>query len=1077
MRKHITISIIVWLLIGVGQVCSQSILDISGNWQFQLDTRGIGHDSGWYELKQFNDHLLLPGTTDTNAKGFATLPWPVDSITRKFDMLKAFEQPEWIYTVNGAPTRKYKYIGPAWYQKYIEIPVSWEGKRVEVFLERSLFNMELWVDGKKVGKDMSLYAPRIFDITEYVKAGKKHRITLCVDNTNTIGGRAHGYTNHTQTNWNGVVGTMELRSHDAVYNSDVKIFTDIQDKSVRVQTRTTNFSGDEPLEMKYLLTIEDKNGEIKAEKLFERRIEGRESVMNFYILMNETIDLWDEFNPALYQLKVEMTSRNGRYLDKQHQRFGFREIGTNGTTLMLNGRPVMLRGTLDCAIYPKTGYMPMDKASWQKVLGTVKQYGMNHVRYHSVCPPRAAFEVADELGVYIQAEMIWGPWIEGESPIHDYLYNDGFRILDSFGDHPSFVMMTTGNELGATQNKYRNRVIQMFRHADPRRLYTATTGVGETTEVDDIRYAKGWQYGHGATRQGWGIRFTAFENNDFDFSLGRDSSVVPLIIHELGQWVMYPGFDFMKKFDGVLKPSNFEPLYDRLTENGLAGHDRKMAVASGKHGLWRIKQAIEAQLRTKGMGGFQYLGLSDFTGQSEAMVGVLDVFWDSKGYTTPEEFREFCSGTVPLLRYQKWVYTNDEVFQAKASVAHYGPEAISGKNIIWQIKDENGKTIKKGSFGKPVLPVGEITELGIITMGLEKTENIGQYKVEISIEHTPHKNHWDYYVYPASKTVPDPKNIYLVDRFDENAQKKLSEGEDVLLLWDVENFGRNVQKVSYVPQFWSYNCGALGKNYPATAGLLIDNSHPIFNQFSSESYSDARWIDLVEGSNAFVLNDMPMPLSPMVQGIDDLHRNNKLGLIFEAKVGKGRVLACAIDLENDLDNRPVARQFKRSLITYMQSDFFCPKTELSQEELIVLLPDPSSVNSVIEGSSRWPLHDYRDMLDGDPNTFWSSEWNGGWRANDHHYVVIRLGTGKFLSGCQYTPRQDSENGRIREYKFYLSNDAENWGEPVASGILENSDHIQDIRFNDPREAKYVKFETLKEVNNRKWAAVAELQFY
>ncbi len=1056
----------------IQHLSAQSAIDLFGVWQFRLDPDNTGLNEQWYKITSFDDQIILPGTTDTNKKGYKTLPWPADSITRQFEFPKDFEHPDWIYELNTAPTRKYKYVGAAWYKKEIEIPASWDGKCIELFFERSLFKMIVWVDGHNVGNDISLYAPRRFNITNFVKPGHRHQVTLCIDNTNLIGGMAHGYTYHTQTNWNGIVGRMEMIQSDQVHITSTRIFTDIYEPFVRVETTVVNHT----LATKghFKLMVKDKNGKVVTSKTFERNIEEGEKVQEFFLPVDQPITLWDEYTPELYTLHIALSDQQqALFSDSHKERFGFRKISTSGTTVLVNDRPVFFRGTLDCAIYPKTGYMPMNKEEWKRIFLTIKSYGMNHVRYHSVCPPKAAFEVADELGIYLQAELIWGPEPTPDKYVLEYLYNDGFRILKEYGNHPSFTFMTLGNELSYADNPSKNRVINAYRGSDPRRLYSTQAGhVKKKHSSSAVRYNKVWENGESCNIP----REKLILHNDFDFSSGKGENEPPLIIHENGQWVMYPGFGFMRKYDGVKRPDNFVPLYDRLVENGLEKQDKAMAIASGKHGVWHTKQIFESLLRTEGVAGFQYLGLQDFPGQSEAMVGILDPFWDSKDYISPDKWRQFCNDVVPLLRMKKWVFTNDETFEASASVTNFGLHTLKNKTIIWDIVSENGQLVKTGQFKPATIKQGYNTKLGRVKIPLEACLQAGQYIIQLTIAGTDYKNEWDFYVYPPAKEYRTVNNTYITHHLDAKAQQLLNEGGNVLLLWPTSDYGHNVQRISYTPQYWSFNRGALGRVYPGTAGLLCNPKHPLFDNFPTQAYADARWMNLVDGANAFILNDFK-EIKPVVQVIDDYHRNNKLAAIFEAKVEKGKLLACSFDIENGLDSRPVALQLRNAILEYMEGVKFRPKQKMDLAHLVKLLPDPQSVNRVIEGSSRWPLHDYRYMLDDDPNTFWSSEWNGEWRASHKHFVTIELGKEQVLSGLIYTPRQDSENGRVADYEIYLSNNGEEWGEPVAKGRFKNATDIQKVQFDQPQKARFIKFISLKEVNNRKWAAVGELSFF
>ncbi|MFV0506401.1 MAG: discoidin domain-containing protein [Bacteroidales bacterium] len=1052
---------------------AQSTIDISGQWQFQLDPDKKGHKEEWFEQAYFDDNVQLPGTTDTNRKGNKTLSWPDDSITRKFEFPKDFDNPKWIYELNTAPSRRYKYIGAAWYQKNIEIPASWDGKRMELFLERSLFKVEVWIDGNKVGEDVALYTPRRFELTPFIKAGQTHRLTLCIDNTNLIGGAAHGYTYHTQTNWNGVVGQMEIRRHNPAYIKTTRIYTDIYDKNVRVEARIDN-NIKKVVEADFELTIEDKSGNVLAQQNYKRILNKGDKKQEFYLAVDELVTLWDEFTPELYTARLKMKGEHSEPTDEHQERFGFREISTSGTSILINNHPVFMRGVLDCAIYPKTGYMPMDRASWEKVLGTIKNYGMNHLRYHSVCPPKVAFDVADELGIYLQAELIWGPEPTPQTYALEYLYNDGFRILDEYGNHPSFALMALSNEISYTNIIHKNRVVDALRNYDPRRLYSTQVGhVDKKHTASDIRYNKTWENGASCNIP----REKLILSNDFDFSEGKGKNEPPLIIHENGQWVMYPGFDFMRKYDGVKQADNFLPMYERLKKNGLESQDKEMAIASGKHGVWHMKQTLESLYRTKDVAGFEYLGLQDFPGQSEAMVGILDPFWDSKGYISPKDFRKFCNDVVPLARFKKWVYTTDETFEAKASVWNYSAGDLADKKISWKIASETGEAIQKGTFPTTNIKHGGSTEIGNVNTELSKFTHPGQYMLEISIEGTDYKNDWDFYVYPPKLAHREQvEDVYITQQLDDNAYKILNDGGKVFLKWRKEDFGRNVLKTSFTPHYWSFNRGALGRNYPGTAGMLCNLKHPMFNHFPTQSYADSRWMHLIHFANAFILNDYQQ-IEPIVQIIDDYHRNNKMAAIFEVQVGNGKLLACALDLESDLENRPEVPQIEESILSYMSSSSFQPKQELSPKELTEFLPDPNTIMRVVEGSSRWPLHDYRDMLDGNPNTFWSSEWNGEWRASASHHVVIDLGATKEVSGCLYTPRQDSENGRIGKYEIYVSQDGKEWGRAVAKGEFKNSNGVQKVYFDGKYNVNYIKVCSVSEVNNRKWAAIADLSFF
>ena len=130
----------------------------------------------------------------------------------------------------------------------------------------------------------------------------------------------------------------------------------------------------------------------------------------------------------------------------------------------------------------------------------------------------------------------------------------------------------------------------------------------------------------------------------------------PVVSHEIGQWCVYPNLDEMTKYTGLLKARNFEIFQDQLERNGMLNQAHDFLMASGKLQALLYKEDIESALRTPGFGGFQLLDLHDFPGQGTALVGVLDPFWDSKGYITAEQYRRFAGPIVPLARLERRIF-------------------------------------------------------------------------------------------------------------------------------------------------------------------------------------------------------------------------------------------------------------------------------------------------------------------------------------------------------------------------------------------------------------------------------------
>ena len=423
-----------------------------------------------------------------------------------------------------------------------------------------------------------------------------------------------------------------------------------------------------------------------------------------------------------------------------------------------------------------------------------------------------------------------------------------------------------------------------------------------------------------------------------------------MISHEIGQWCVYPNFDEMRKYKGYLKPKNFEIFRESLEARGMGKLARRFLLASGKLQTLCYKEDIESALRTPGMGGFQLLDLHDFPGQGTALVGVLDPFWEGKGYVSGEEYRRFCNATVPLARMSKRVFTTDEVLQADLEVAHFGPEPLSPAAVYWKLVDASGKAVTNGVWSVGPIPVDNGTALGQISVGLKSVPAPARYKLVVGVGQVSHaslsqrsgppvfENDWDVWVYRPKVDTQPPAGVTVVEDLDSQALAALDSGGKVLLLIPpgrVQNSLSNKVVLGFSSIFW--NTAWTRRQPPTTLGILCDPKHPALASFPTESHSNWQWWYLVTRAGAMILDDLPKDLHPTVQVIDDWVTNHKLALVFEGKVGKGKLLVCSIDLRNDLDQNLVARQMLHNLLGYMGSAQFKPSVPLTPAQVRSLL--------------------------------------------------------------------------------------------------------------------------------------------
>jgi hypothetical protein len=643
--------------------------------------------------------------------------------------------------------------------------------------------------------------------------------------------------------------------------------------------------------------------------------------------------LWSEFNPALYKLSLTLTDENSNIVDFRTVDFGMRDFRAKGTRFEVNSIPVFLRGTTECCIFPLTGYPPSDKESWEKVFQTCRDYGLNHVRFHSFCPPEAAFFAADRLGIYLHIECSsWanqGTSIGDGKPVDRFIYEESDRILNEYGNHPSFCMLAYGNEpAGSNQYSFLGQLITYWKSKDNRHVYTSAAGWPVIAEND-------YHLTSAPRIQQWGQGLKSIINAEAPQSRFNFTDViynVPVVGHEIGQWCVYPDFKEIEKYTGVLKATNLEIFRESLAENHMGDQSGDFLMASGKLQVLCYKADIEAAMRTPGYAGFEMLQLHDFPGQGTALVGILNPFFESKGYVTPEEFRMFCNSTVPLAKLKKMVYTNEESLTTGIGIAHFGPEPLKNTYVVSKLIDNEGRVLARDSTLNKEIKIGNTEQAAVFSAELKEVKRPSKLTFEVSLKGTSFRNRWDIWVYPVEKVINSEK-IHITDKIDKIAENVLKEGGSVLFLpygkiaWEK---GAKIA-IGFSSIFW--NTAWTNNQPPHTLGILCDPKHPLFASFPTEFHSNWQWWDPVAHSQAMIIDDFAPDIRPLIQPIDTWFENRRLALAFEAQSGKGKILVCSIDLLKTDKNRLSSKQLLNSILTYMESNSFNPQKEIELNKI------------------------------------------------------------------------------------------------------------------------------------------------
>ncbi len=906
---------------------SRIIINLSGEWQFALDTSYVGISEKWY-TKDLHDVINLPGTTDINKKGFLN----TDTTTMHLN-------------------RVYKYEGAAWYKRKFNVPESCKNKHLELILERTKLT-KIWVDEKFVGESQILQSPQHFDLTGYLSTGE-HTITICVNNDLKLTpyGNVHIYSDDTQTNWNGILGEILIEASSKTYISDLQIFPDIITKKLRVQLSVVNGLNIENTEIEIQLQRQWKGEDKKFDSI--RKTVHCDSIINVEYSLDEEMMLWDDYQQPLYQLTAVISNQSFR--DCKSSSFGMRKFAASGKQFTINGRTIFLRGKHDACVFPLTGYPPMDVEGWKKVFAIAKSYGINHYRFHSYCPPEAAFDAADELGIFLQPELPFWGGLENDT-IASMLRDEGIAMLISYANHPSFVMFGAGNEIWSGHDKI-EKIINELKKIDDRVLYStgANNNIGYVAQgnISDFHIAARTPYKSDTTlthtrlthafvdSKDGGILNTQTPStmNNYDFPV--EQIEIPLISHEIGQYQIYPDYNEIKKYTGVLRAWNLEVFQNRLKDAGMLEQNKEFQKASGAWSATCYKAEMEAALRTENLAGFQLLDLQDYPGQGTSLVGILDSFMDNKKVISRESWLQSCNDIVLLLEFPKYCWKTNEKFEAELKIANYSNRTVTD-DVEWNIQNEEEKIFSSGIISDIEIKIGGLSDIGKINSQLNFSDSAEKLTINLKFKKSSYSNSYPIWIFPASQTDFNTEGIIIADKINDKIFSELDCGGKVLLFPTAESIADKSIGGLFPPDFWNYGMfkgiseWAKKPVSPGTLGILTNPDHPVFKYFPTDSHTNWQWFSIIKASRPLILNHTPENYKPIVQVIDNLERNYKLGLIFEFSVGKGKLLICTSRL-NDITDKPEAFQLYKSIISYMKSESFVPKYKIDKNLLFELL--------------------------------------------------------------------------------------------------------------------------------------------
>ena len=910
--------------------------DLSGLWQADIG------DGKQYPMR-------LPGTLDENAIGYRDIGGGQvhpDEALGNHGTDSAGEN-----AIATRFTRKYTYEGAARLTRSLTFEAP-SGKRIFLEAERARC-LRLFIDGKEVPVfgEATLCTPYVFEVTGLLDG--THEMTLLSDNSYPGLPRdaivySSAATDETQTNWNGVLGYLRLRIEEPVFPASVRVYPKGSGLTVKVEMCADGpWEGTVSVQSEALLETTQMSVKIGEYESIPDRMGKPDNMRGVYsvekadgavteitfpsLALREDVKRWDEEEGNLYELSVVLSNGTSKTVS-----FGIRDFGADGDGMLtLNGRRFFLRGEANCAVFPETGYPPMSVDAWTEILKRYRAYGVNCMRFHSHCPPEAAFTAADELGMMMQPELShWNPKDAFESEeSYTYYRAELAGILRMLANHPSFVMLTFGNELHALPKGHErmDALLAMAHKLDDTRLYANGSNVhygeigcdGESDFYTSSTFYEMELRGTFADMKGYLNHSypNAMTNFDRTMEALRKTYAGPVFSFEVGQFEILPDFAELAAFQGISEPANLRLIEQKVEERGMMADWAKYVEASGELSRICYREEIEAAMRTEQLSGISLLGLQDFPGQGTALVGMTNSHLEPKpyGFASPEAFRQFFTDRLPLVLLPKYTYENTEPLCAEVKIANFGKKEMTGylhcelRGSLFQEEFCSEQEI--------VCPPGRLTAAGSLRFALEKADRPMRLTLTVSLGGA--SNHYPVWVYPPVRPVC-PEDVWETEHLDEKAKAALAAGKTVYLMPPPtkEALPHSIQ-AQFSTDFWSVG------TFPGQEGgmgQLIDAAHPIFRDFPTEFYSNWQWWPMAV-QRAVIL---PEHIDAIITEMDSYAFLRPMAKLFECRCGNGKLLFSTLNLQN-LQQYPEARALQHSIYRYLASAAFEPEQEMDVE--------------------------------------------------------------------------------------------------------------------------------------------------
>lgn len=920
-------------------------LSLDGAWTFALDPDDVGMAQGWqYASGPYRDTIQVPGSWDGQGFGPET------------DKLRS------------------NHVGRAWYRKRALVPTEWAGRRVFLCLGGVHRYSDAWVNGEYLGEHIGYLSPFEYDISHLAQPGQAIVVTVRVDSeqrheVDCLAG-AMDLIDAMFTPWGGIYGHVWMEARRDGWLEHLFVEPQVSPPSCRASVELAGTQRGDAVQFQV-----SRSGQVLAEVTVPADGPHVAAPMNL-----PGAPLWTPDEPNLLTCTATLLA-DGEALDTVQCRFGLREIAIVGNRFTLNGARIFLRGYGDDSVYPETLAPPTDVEVYRKRLRIAKRFGFNYVRHHSHFLPDEYYQACDEVGMLVQPELpnaYQFYWDQAQGAALDLYTTEWEAAIRRHRNHPSIFDWCMGNE----SQPFPSTAPELYRIArelDPTRPIIDTDGVWSVVERPTLDFVS--------------LQFDVGQlplDRPDKFSFLRDPPV-PVVSHETSNYATFPRLDAASLFRHSPKPYWLDDAAKRLEAIGLLEEAPRWAECSERLVAACQKLNIEALRKNEDISGYTWWLLQDYwTGSN----GLVDHYFRPK--FDPAEMAVFNAPRVLLEEGMGQTYRGGERLSTTLLLSNMAAEDVVAPVAEWEVT-VGGLRRGQQIVACPSAPAGEVTALARISLRLPPVDRPTLVTLRAWLDTGPERieNRWTARLYPPRPptlregvpvyaepsilprleplgALPMPKDLpiraaYVVRQPTRTLLKAAARGASLVCLSPTGCFVSVPNR--YKPAWW------LGDAVDSNVGTVAYD-HVLTRDMAPEGWCDPGWHRLIEGSQAYLLDDMPARPSTVIRGIDVHTMCRDKALVWEARVGRGSLLVSGLRLL-ETTAAPESEWLLAQMLRYA-AGLPRPKAELPLEWLVERAapyePPPGPY-----------VHGFARVVSPDPET-------GTWfsmRSDDESYVLIR----------------------------------------------------------------------------------------